>query len=98
MKNGSSAGRRGKQLWENLEIIMALVVIVLCILSFFFYQKNRIIFALCFFAVALRFFFAGCEHMTPDRRHRRRVGQAVCWYLLALLFVVFGVIALLMTM
>ena len=97
MKNGTLARKNKKQVWENLEIIMALVVIVLCILSFFFYQKNRIIFAFCFFAVALRFFFAGCEKMTFDNRHRRMIGQAICWYLLALLFVAFGVIALLMT-
>ncbi len=94
MKKGTVTRKRGKRVWENLEMVMALVVIALCILSFFFYQKNRIVFSFCFFAVALRFFFAGCENMTPDNRHRRKLGQAICWYVFACLFVILGVIAL----
>lgn len=98
MKNGAPSRRSRTQIWENLELVMAIVLIALCILSFFIYQKNRIVFALCFFAAGLRYFFAGCEKLTLDSHHRRKIGQAICWYLVACFFWAFAVIALLISL
>lgn len=95
MKNSFGLGRSRKQVWENLQLMMAFLVIILAVLSFFLYQKNRIIFALCFFAAAVMHFFAGCVKLTPNDQHKRSLQAAVFWYLCAVIFLVLGVITLL---
>lgn len=95
MKNSFGLGRSRKQVWENLQLLMALAVIVLAVLAFFLYQKNRIVFALCFFAAGMMHFFAGCVKLTPNDQHKRAIQAAIFWYLCAIIFMAFGVITLL---
>jgi hypothetical protein len=95
MKNSFGLGRSKKQMWENLQLIAAILVLVLSVLSFFLYQSNRLIFALVFFAAALMQFFAGCVKMTPNDQHKRSLKAAIFWYFCAVFFLALAVLTLL---
>ncbi len=95
MKNSFGMGRGRKQFWENLQLIFAFLVVILAVLSFFLYQNNRIVFALCFFAAAAMQFCAGSAKMIPNAQHRRLLQAVIFWYLCALLFLALGILALL---
>ena len=98
MRNRFRGKREKKQFLEDLKLLFSFLVVILAIISFFLYRKNRVVFALCFFAAALMQFFAGTAKLVSESKEKKERRVAVFCYFLAFVLLALGVMALLISL
>lgn len=94
MKTTFGLGRNLRQVWENLYMIMAGIVILASVLALLLSAKYPAFFSVCFFAAALMQICHGCAVLCPDDKHRRAYGWAMVLFVMALVLLILGIISL----
>lgn len=94
MKSRFGLGRNIKQIWENLHMIAAVIVAVVCLITLFFSKNHPILFTICFFIAAIMQIFRGCALMCLDEKRKRAYFWAVFVYITAAALIVIGIISI----
>ena len=94
MKTRFGLGRSVKQVWDNLYMIMAVLVILSALTALILASHYPVTYPVCFFIAALMQVCRGSSLLCMDERHKRSIVWGCFVYATAVALIVLGILGI----